>query len=407
MIYIQIQAYVGFVFGAVVMISIHNMIVSFLLYKARQTNMSNILKIIFNFGNILRFGSAWGLYMTPEIATLLQCASLQYLAFVGNVLTRVSLTAFLLWRLKQIHNNKLDNWVCLMLFLLRAGFGVAQFGFQHPGTIYVPDQNIVICDPNESTSRLYVLIQVAIEIIVDIYVTTRLIQVLRNANRNAAQISSNMVNKSKRTLFTAVMYWNFLRLFVAFVFHFAPIFNYITKGEDEVVSNTIQTVINIILSYVITVDAEIVKVIEGREKKNGSSAGTADKSFKSTQSTRAPPYSPKSTNVPPKYSSHFNETHSQIDEEKVAVVSMKRLSFFEWANVVVGGRLRRNNNEYNEHEQYDDDNTEEIVIDGPSEVSKGDIEKGSAENRRDSNLSTSTSMTETSTLDENPDIVIH
>ncbi|GES98497.1 hypothetical protein GLOIN_2v1602591 [Rhizophagus clarus] len=326
MIYIQIQAYVGFVFGAVVMISIHNMIVSFLLYKARQTNMSNILKIIFNFGNILRFGSAWGLYMTPEIATLLQCASLQYLAFVGNVLTR--------------------SWLW--------------------------GRTIRFSTP-----------------------------------RNAAQISSNMVNKSKRTLFTAVMYWNFLRLFVAFVFHFAPIFNYITKGEDEVVSNTIQTVINIILSYVITVDAEIVKVIEGREKKNGSSAGTADKSFKSTQSTRAPPYSPKSTNVPPKYSSHFNETHSQIDEEKVAVVSMKRLSFFEWANVVVGGRLRRNNNEYNEHEQYDDDNTEEIVIDGPSEVSKGDIEKGSAENRRDSNLSTSTSMTETSTLDENPDIVIH
>jgi hypothetical protein len=101
------------------------MILSFLLYKARQTNVSNILKIIFNFGNILRFGATWGSYMTPEVATLLQCTSLQYVAYIGNVLARVSLTAFLLWRLKQIHNTKLDNWVCLILFLLRAGFGVS------------------------------------------------------------------------------------------------------------------------------------------------------------------------------------------------------------------------------------------------------------------------------------------
>jgi hypothetical protein len=60
-----------------------------------------------------------------------------------------------------------------------------------------------------------------------------------------------------------------------------------------------------------------------------------------------------------------------------------------------------------EHEQYDNDNTEEIVIDAPSEVSREDIEKDSAENHRDNNLSSSTSVTETSTFYENSDITIH
>ncbi|GBB86368.1 hypothetical protein RclHR1_01280005 [Rhizophagus clarus] len=331
--------------------------------------------------------------MTPEVATLLQCASLQYVTFIGNFLVRVSLTAFLLWRLKQLHDTKLNNWICLILFLLRAGFGVAQFGFQRPGTVYLPDQNIIICNPNEETSKLYVVISIIIEVIVDIFVSVRLIQVLRNANRNAAQIFSNMVNRNKRTLFTAVMYWNFLRLLVACIFHFTPILNFITHGTEEIPGNTLQSVINIILSYVITVDAEIVRVIEGREKNNDSLAGT-NKSFKSMRNTCAPPrYSSNSSN--------FNETHSKINDDKVAVVSMKNLSFFEWANVVVRDRLHGNN------DQYDDNNTEEmVIIDGPSEVpkvSKGDLGKVSAESRRDNNLSSSTSVSETTTFD---DIVI-
>ncbi|CAB5380244.1 unnamed protein product [Rhizophagus irregularis] len=89
---------------------------------------------------------------------------------------------------------------------------------------------------------------------------------------------------------------------------------------------------------------------------------------------------------------------------------MKRLSFFEWANVVVGKRLRRDNDdgeEYEEDNEYDDEDIEEI-IDGPAKSSKNnDLEKNLSQDRRSSNLSGTTSVTETSTLDENPDIVIH
>src|SRR5436305_15070083 len=102
------------------------MILSFFLYKARQTNMSNILKILFNFGNVLRIGAAWGFYMTPTVATILQCTSIQYVAAVGNVTVRLSLVAFLLWRLKQIHHSKMDDWVGTILLTLRAGLGACK-----------------------------------------------------------------------------------------------------------------------------------------------------------------------------------------------------------------------------------------------------------------------------------------
>src|SRR5438045_9770890 len=102
------------------------MVLSFFLYKARQTNMSNVLKIVFNFGNVIRLAGAWGLYMTPTTATILQCTAIQYLIAVGNVMVRLSLVAFLLWRLKQIHQSKLDDRVGIVLFILKAGFGLSK-----------------------------------------------------------------------------------------------------------------------------------------------------------------------------------------------------------------------------------------------------------------------------------------
>jgi hypothetical protein len=63
------------------------MFVSMILYKARQTNSSNILKIIFNFAQIVRYGSDFGLYMTPKIATYTQCDALLKTIMIGNILT--------------------------------------------------------------------------------------------------------------------------------------------------------------------------------------------------------------------------------------------------------------------------------------------------------------------------------
>jgi hypothetical protein len=102
------------------------MITSIISYKARKTHASSILKILFNFSQIVRNIGAFGLYMTPAVATLDQCAAFQYLLMIGNNFTRLSLIAFLLWRIRQINvgRNNTDNWICIVLFVTRIAFSV-------------------------------------------------------------------------------------------------------------------------------------------------------------------------------------------------------------------------------------------------------------------------------------------
>ncbi|RGB24545.1 hypothetical protein C1646_821542 [Rhizophagus diaphanus] len=407
--FIQIQAYLGIWSGAAIMISFHNLFISIMLYKARQTNVSNILKIIFNFGQILRSSAAFGLYMTPKVATYTQCDVLLKTIMIGNIVTRLSLSAFLLWRLRQIrnvHNYGTDKWICITLFTIKVAISVPYFMYQRASTVYDPEYDLVGCYVDSYSPIPYGISGIVVEIFIDLFVTFRLVQILINANKNAAQVSTTNI-KSKRSLFTAVMYWNFLRLFVSFVFHCLAILD-MTYFLPEVESITTKNIIYIALSYVITVDAEIVRVIEGKDKKKGSSGGSAG----SLKSMRSPRYNSSDL---PKYSQHAqtHSTHSQIENDKIAVVSMKRLSFFEWANVVVGKRRKdeEGEEEYEEEEdnEYDDEDMEEI-IDGPPNSSKdNDLEKDLSQDRRSrsSNFSGTTSVTETTTLDENPDIVIH
>src|ERR1700722_3137880 len=103
------------------------MIVSMLMYKTRKTKVSNILKILFNLGQIIHTSGSWGFYITPAVATYTQCAALQYYTIVGNTLTRVSLSAFLLWRLRQINlkKDKIDKFTSATLLIAKVIISVS------------------------------------------------------------------------------------------------------------------------------------------------------------------------------------------------------------------------------------------------------------------------------------------
>ncbi|CAB4492410.1 unnamed protein product [Rhizophagus irregularis] len=237
--YFQKQAYIGVFVGITVVISLHNMIVSIFLYKVRETKISNFLKIIVNFANILRFGSVFGVHMTPHIATLPQCVSFQYMAAI-------------------------DKWIGIILFVIRTCLAVPQLGLQRPELQTISEINLIVCDLNIITLRYYSITEILVEIFIDIYVTVRLILILKEANKNVASLSTNM-GRPKRSIFTAVIYWNFLRLFVIFIFHaFGFVDLYILSQSLSPVTFAAKCLINIFLSYVITADAEIVRVIEGK-----------------------------------------------------------------------------------------------------------------------------------------------
>lgn len=217
---------------------------------------------------------------------------------------------------------------------------ISQLSFQRPETSYLTYDDVTICNPNESTSRVYVGCGIAIEFIVDVYVTIRLVQILRKANHNV--LSLNMECAHKRTLFTSVMYWNFLRLFVSVIFHSVPIINQIFN--NDILSITSISLINIIISYVITVDAEIVQIIKSNEKKNFCSEVTKKSitpNLGNLNTTHC--YDNKLIGDNCLRSSSLNKNYDQIEDNKIEADSIKRLSFFEWANTIVDNQFCKKN----------------------------------------------------------------
>ncbi|CAB4402989.1 unnamed protein product [Rhizophagus irregularis] len=217
--FIQIQSHVGFWSGAIIIImSFHNLFISEMLYmyKARQTNTSNILKIIFQFCLNYAFGSKFrSLYDTKNSYTYTQCDALLGTIIVGNIIRRLSLSAFLIWLLGQIRNDGFHDLVC--------------------------------CFVDSFTPISYSASGIAVEFLIDIFVTFRL------------------------------LFWTLIYVLL------------------EVESITIKNIVYIALSHVITADAEIVRVIEGKDSSSGSTE------------TEKP----------------LSSTHSQIENDKIAIASMK------------------------------------------------------------------------------------
>ncbi|PKY54689.1 hypothetical protein RhiirA4_473633 [Rhizophagus irregularis] len=116
--------------------------------------------------------------------------------FVGNIIRRLSLSAFLIWLLGQIRNDGSDKWISIILFSIKVALS---------------------------------------------------------------------------------LFWTLIYVLL------------------EVESITIKNIVYIALSHVITADAEIVRVIEGKDSSSGSTE------------TEKP----------------LSSTHSQIENDKIAIASMK------------------------------------------------------------------------------------
>ncbi|CAG8545210.1 3927_t:CDS:2 [Paraglomus brasilianum] len=360
-----------FVFGALALMFAHNFVISVFYFKARQSTFSNILKIIFNFAGCLRHCFGFSSGMLGTYVSLAACKGVLYPATLAEFTFLSSLALFILWRLRQIENKSYDLAIGGFLFFARVAVQLTQVVLSVPVVKQSPSApEIQLCFLNieAKVERALFYTYQAIDVVIDIYVTLRLIYILNKANNNAKHVTPNMRRPYKRSLFTAVMYWNFLRLFAAFLHYAVNLSGVITDQENPFNFWTYQFFALALLSYTITADAEVVRTIEGRpvnsNKGSGysSSSGTAkaSKTYHSgSQSPRAPSYKgqvisfkddddylqsqPAQLN-----SSRQQAVYEDVSGQKVGV-SMKRASFFEWASAVIG--VRRNDPD--EDEQYD------------------------------------------------------
>ncbi|CAJ0911046.1 17936_t:CDS:2, partial [Entrophospora sp. SA101] len=282
-----------------------------------------------------------------------ECRGVSYTLALANITYKSSLAAFLLWRLRQIESKNLDYWLGIGLFFSRFGFHFAQIFQIKPEVRFDEGENASYCIQGIDIAKIPLMGAIIFDLIIDFYVTIRLIQILSRANKNASQITSNITRKTKRSLFTAVMYWNFIRLILAASFNALLLF---------------YTVLGFYRDQVPTISATSLTL-------QAILAGTG-KSFKNM------PQTPKSTSShyqtssePPKYSTgnySFSKNEkpesNDIGDNKIAVVSMKRLSFFEWANVIVGNKLVKKDNDIADEEsgiEIVEENGIEIVEENP------------------------------------------
>ncbi|CAG8513350.1 7757_t:CDS:2 [Diversispora eburnea] len=310
----QFEPLIGFICGAAVMISFHNLFVSIVLYKARKSNVSNINKIILNLSVMILFLFRFSIGFTP---------------------TRVDLPV--------------------------ASYPVRDY-----------------CWVDQSKFKIPEVIAIVTDFSIDIYITVRLVQILLKANKNTAGLRVNVGREKKRTLFTAVMYWNFVRLAVAFGINLMAVLNLLPLTSEfgqYFVKLFFNTFFFVLMSYVVTVDAEIVKVIEGenQNKKRSSKSTNENSSYPSSPTNRA---TYKSAALLPK-----NNTSSSPQSDYN--VSVKRLSFFEWTNLVLSFGSGKNHTQEFTQEEFEE------IIEGSSEATERDPEKGEATNdpNRSSNIS--------------------
>ncbi|CAJ0754404.1 3946_t:CDS:2 [Entrophospora sp. SA101] len=228
-----------------------------------------------NFGLIKAISQIWQL-VVPNDVTEGQCIALTSLVVTGIFIYRTALQGFLLWRLKGIDNKKMDLWIGSTLFTAR----IAQFFQIRPTVVYDDEEDAHFCNQGLDLARTQVLGYISIDLLIECYVTFRFMQILTKANETALLLAGESREKKRRTLFTAIIYWNFLRLFLA-ISQSAMFVGWTISGiyrsndkELAIYINNTQILLLIGLSYAITIDAEIVRVIEGRRPSIGS------KSFK-------------------------------------------------------------------------------------------------------------------------------
>ncbi|CAJ0760283.1 17228_t:CDS:2 [Entrophospora sp. SA101] len=239
--------------------------------------------------------------VVPVDVTIIECKLASYFLPIANVIYKSALVAFLLWRLRQIENIKLDICVGSILFVGRLLFHLA------PPIIGI--ESNVNYDVGNKSFRC-----------------------------------SSDIEHNKVSIIGALVFEVFLAIISdTIVLSYTLLGFYEDNDLDHAfIEGNIQTVLYICLSYFITADVEIVKVVKGRKNvpsdstridtsTKGSMSEISGSNLASNQSLESVQFTSELSESEEKISSDI------IDEGKIAIVSMKKLSFTECANLVMDG----------------------------------------------------------------------
>nr|CAG8501676.1 3840_t:CDS:2 [Entrophospora candida] len=177
--------------------------------------------------------------MVPLDMTINECIVLTHLTAAAIYVNKTALQGFLLWRLRNIGDDDYKkNDLCIGTF--------AQFFKLTPEAFYDEKEKAYYCSQGVDMARTPVLGFLLTDLLIDIYVTLRFTQILNKAN----ETESLMVGGTKGRKISYIV---------------SGIYRENGEKLSFYINNT-QLLLLIGLSYAITVDAEIVRMIEGKKK---------------------------------------------------------------------------------------------------------------------------------------------
>ncbi|CAG8797750.1 25159_t:CDS:2, partial [Dentiscutata erythropus] len=194
------------------------------------------------------------------------CEILGYITAIVDFIHRTSLASFLLWRLKKINqvdeNRMLDNVISIMLLLTRTLFQFSQVLFLQPRTTLNSGKEFqVTCNSAFYENRIAVLGFINTDFVIEIFVAFRFFQILLKGKylHRDNSFNSFILNNSDKVI-NAVLFWFIIWVILAAFLDIVSILDTLNVVEpNKFISRTLNLVVCVAMSCVITLDREIIK----------------------------------------------------------------------------------------------------------------------------------------------------
>ncbi|CAJ0767483.1 21454_t:CDS:2, partial [Entrophospora sp. SA101] len=240
--------------------------------------------------------------------SIYHCRVLIYLEVFTNFLYRETLAAFLLWRLKQIEYSAWDRWISFALFTFRTVLNLIVINYYQP--ILDSDEYLQECKSDSEIARYIQLGYISIDVLIDFFVTVRLVQILNEGNRNSAQANSIIVAFDRNNLSIVS--------FRKFIMSTPSTSREMEEGERDSIKSR--------------------KSLKSIKPSSFTSISTSNSSSQTSgsKSQKHKSWRRDSLNRQQKTASF------RLNKNKFVVVSMQRLTFFEWANLIISDDKKEN-----------------------------------------------------------------
>ncbi|CAG8643386.1 9290_t:CDS:2, partial [Paraglomus occultum] len=340
----QLSSCIGFIMGLVVMVYLHNTFRIIFTYTRTSCNMrvARIQKIVLNIVGLVTVLFAFALTMFPkDKVSNDSCKALIYLHALGDFMFDGALAVFILWRVREVERSIRDLSIGLGLISLRSILNIVYISLLWPTVLYDPSSSSSICLP-ESGNRPLVNLAV-----------------------NCQEKGDELENGGKKEKNSISLSWNLVRVIVALFWIAVNIWNIghdsTENNKNKIASASLMAIAQISVSYAITICISIPPL----HPISLDSFFSYQQSTSKTKRCSTPPPPQESIITPLPYNQSVGMSTEyprstvieQIDVDKLAVVSMKHLSFGEIINDMLSWRSKGKKKDMLESADKDKDTT--------------------------------------------------